>query len=284
MKDLSNENVIHVKKDGIEYLQFRKLLEYSDIVKHAYAIGLDKNFRTARAKNATPLTPEEYEKAVNDYKNLANFIGIDYINIVKPNQAHTKNIKIMTEKVNMNAPDFNLQEYAETDGLVTNKTNIALATTNADCILLLFFDPVKKVIANVHSGWRGTLQRISIEAVNKMKAEYGCNPEDIICCICPSIRKCHFKVHKDVQEPFYNEFKDLKEIDEIIVSVEGEDRWAIDTVKINQIILEQAGLRKENIIDCGICSVCNSDLIHSFRAEKEGYGLETALIELTDKK
>ena len=282
MKDLSNENVIHVKKDGIEYLQFRKLLEYSDIVKHAYAIGLDKNFRTARAKNATPLTPEEYEKAINDYKNLANFIGIDYINIVKPNQAHTKNIKIMTEKVNMNAPDFNLQEYAETDGLVTNKTNIALATTNADCILLLFFDPVKKVIANVHSGWRGTLQRISIEAVNKMKDEYGCNPEDIICCICPSIRKCHFKVHKDVQEPFYNEFKDLKEIDEIIVPVEGEDRWAIDTVKINQIILEQAGLRKENIIDCGICSVCNSDLIHSFRAEKEGYGLETALIELTD--
>lgn len=284
MKDLSNENVIHVKKDGIEYLQFRKLLEYSDIVKHAYAIGLDKNFRTARAKNATPLTQEEYEKAVNDYKNLANFIGIDYINIVKPNQAHTKNIKIMTEKVNMNAPDFNLQEYAETDGLVTNKTNIALATTNADCILLLFFDPVKKVIANVHSGWRGTLQRISIEAVNKMKDGYGCNPEDIICCICPSIRKCHFKVHKDVQEPFYNEFKDLKEIDEIIVPVEGEDRWAIDTVKINQIILEQAGLRKENIIDCGICSVCNSDLIHSFRAEKEGYGLETALIELTDKK
>lgn len=282
MKDLSNENVIHVKKDGIEYLQFRKLLEYSDIVKHAYAIGLDKNFRTSRAKNATPLTPEEYEKAVNDYKNLANFIGIDYINIVKPNQAHTKNIKIMTEKVNMSAPDFNLQEYAETDGLVTNKTNIALATTNADCILLLFFDPVKKVIANVHSGWRGTLQRISIEAVNKMKDEYGCNPEDIICCICPSIRKCHFKVHKDVQEPFYNEFKDLKEIDEIIVPVEGEDRWAIDTVKINQIILEQAGLRKENIIDCGICSVCNSDLIHSFRAEKEGYGLETALIELTD--
>ena len=210
MKDLSNENVIHVKKDGIEYLQFRKLLEYSDIVKHAYAIGLDKNFRTARAKNATPLTPEEYEKAVNDYKNLANFIGIDYINIVKPNQAHTKNIKIMTEKVNMNAPDFNLQEYAETDGLVTNKTNIALATTNADCILLLFFDPVKKVIANVHSGWRGTLQRISIEAVNKMKNDYGCNPADIICCICPSIRKCHFEVEKDVKDMFEKESYELE--------------------------------------------------------------------------
>lgn len=280
--DLSNENVIHVKKDGIEYLQFRKLLEYSDVIKHAYAIGLDKNFRTARAKNATPLTSEEYEKAVNDYKKLADSIGIDYINIAKPNQAHTKNIKAVEKKVKKDEPDFNLQEYAEIDGLVTNTKNIALATTNADCILLLFFDSVKKVIANVHSGWRGTLQRISIEAVNKMKNDYGCNSSDIICCICPSIRKCHFKVHKDVQEPFYNEFKDLKEIDEIIVPVDGEDRWSIDTVKINEIILEQAGLKKENIIDCGICSVCNSNLIHSFRVEKEAYGLETALIELID--
>lgn len=282
MKDLSNKNVVHVKKDGIEYLQFRKLLEYSDIIKHAYAIGLDKDFRTARAKNATPLTNEEYEKAVNDYRKLADSIGIDYINIAKPNQAHTKNIKVVEKKVKKDQPDFNLQEYAETDGLVTNTKNIALATTNADCILLLFFDPVKKVIANVHSGWRGTLQRISIEAVNKMKNDYGCNPTDIICCICPSIRKCHFKVHKDVQEPFYNEFKDLKEIDEIIVPVDGEERWSIDTVKINEIILVQAGLKKENIIDCGICSVCNSDLIHSFRVEKEAYGLETALIELID--
>lgn len=50
MKDLSNENIIHVKKDGIEYLQFRKLLEYSDVIKHAYAIGLDKDFRTQGLK------------------------------------------------------------------------------------------------------------------------------------------------------------------------------------------------------------------------------------------
>ena len=60
MKDLSNKNVVHVKKDGIEYLQFRKLLEYSDLVKHAYALGIDKNYRTARAKNAEPLSEKEY--------------------------------------------------------------------------------------------------------------------------------------------------------------------------------------------------------------------------------
>ncbi len=145
---------------------------------------------------------------------------------------------------------------------------------------MLFFDPVKKAIANVHSGWKGTLQRISVDAVNKMKQEYGCNPQDIICCICPSIRKCHFKVHSDVQEPYYNEFKELEEINKLIAPISGEDRWVIDTVGINKIILKQAGLKPENIIDSGICSVCNSDQIHSFRVEKEGYGLGTAIIEL----
>lgn len=276
MKDLSNENIVHVKKDGIEYLQFRKLLEYDDIIKHAYGIGLDRNYRTSIDK----ADDEKYKKALNNYDKLCSAIGVDYKNCVKPTQKHTKTVKNVVHKINIEEPDFGVEEYKDTDGLITDKKSIVLGTTNADCILLLFFDPVKRVIANVHSGWRGTLQRISVEAVRKMQADYGCKAEDIICCICPSIRKCHFLVHKDVQEPFYNEFKDLKEIDEIIVPVPGEDRWSIDTVKINEVILRQAGMQQENIIDCGICSVCNSDLIHSFRVEKEGYGLGTAVIEL----
>lgn len=279
MKDLSNENVIHMKKDGIEYLQFKKLLEYSDIINHAYSLGIDKNYRTARASTQNPLSKNEYEKAIKDYEKLCNAIDTNYTNIVKPNQAHTNNIIKVEEKVNKNQPDFNLKEYNSTDGLLTNNKNIILATTNADCILLLFFDPIKKVISNVHSGWKGTLQRISVEAIRKMQKEYGCNPEDIICCICPSIRKCHFEVHKDVQEPYYKEFKNLKDIDKIIVPT-SDTTWSIDTVEINRVILKEAGLKEENIIDCRICSVCNSNLIHSFRVEKEGYGLGTAIIEL----
>lgn len=275
MKDLSNENIMHVKKAGIEYIQFRRLLEYSDVINHAYGIGLDRNYRTVKSNGE-----EKYNKAIKDYKDLCDAIGIDYKNCVKPCQEHTKNIRIVKQKMNEGMVDFEQEEYSSTDGLVTNQPNIALATTNADCILMLFFDPVKKVIANVHSGWKGTLQRISINAVNKMKNEYGCNFQDIICCICPSIRKCHFEVHSDVQEPYYNEFKNLEGIDNLIVPIPNENKWRIDTVEINKIILKQAGLKEENIIDCGICSVCNSDLIHSFRVEKKGYGLGTAIIEL----
>ena len=92
-------------------------------------------------------------------------------------QKHTSNVKCIDQVV----PQLTLKDV---DGLITDKTNITLVTTNADCILFSFYDPVKKVIANVHSGWKGTLQRISVETVKKMKEDYGCEPKDIICCIC----------------------------------------------------------------------------------------------------
>ena len=113
-----------------------------------------------------------------------------------------------------------------------------------------------------------------------MVEEYNCNPSDIICCICPSIRKCHFEVEKEVKDLFEKKFTDLENLNDIIEEKEPYKKWNIDTVLINQMILEKIGIKKENIIDSGICSVCNSAIIHSFRVEKEGYGLNTGLIGL----
>ena len=278
--DLSNENVIHVEKEGIQYLQFRKLLKYSDIITHGYSLGIDKNFRTARA-NKQKLPEQEAKKAIKDYENLGKCIDIKLNKMVKPNQAHTDKIQIVEKHILENEPDFNLEVYDKTDGLITNKKDIALATTNADCILLLFFDPVNKVIANVHSGWRGTI----VKTVQKMVNKFNCKPENIICCICPSIRKCHFEVENDVKEIFEKEFKDLKieQNNDIMEKQKDKEKWNIDTVLINKILLKQEGLKQENIIDSGICSVCNSDLIHSYRVERQGYGLATALIKINDK-
>ena len=282
--DLSNENVIHVEKDGIQYLQFRKLLEYSDIITHGYSLGIDKNFRTARA-NKQKLPKQEFKAAMKDYYNLGKCIDIKLNKMVKPNQDHTDKIQVVEKHILEDGPDFNLEVYDKTDGLITNKKDIALATTNADCILLLFFDPVNKVIANVHSGWKGTLQRISVKTVQKMIKEFNCKPENIICCIYPSIRKCHFEVESDVKEMFEKEFKDLKieQNNDIMEKQKDKEKWNIDTVFINKILLKQEGLKQENIIDSGICSVCNSDLIHSYRVERQGYGLSTALISLIEK-
>lgn len=291
LTDLSNENVIHIKTGEVQYLQFKKLLEYKDIISHAYSLGTNVNFRTA-INGKADVSSTQYKIAKKSYKFICKAIGSKYRNLVKPRQYHTNNVKIVRSKINVLAPDFNLKKYKETDGLITSKKNIVLSTTNADCILFLLFDPVKKVIANVHSGWKGTLQKIIVQAINKMENEFGCKPKDIICCICPSIRRCHFEVGQDVKDAFQKQFGELEgctytdekgntitiKMNNIIEEKNG--KWNIDTVLINKIIMQNLGLNPRNIIDSGICSMCNSNLIHSYRNEKEGFGLETALIEL----
>lgn len=274
--DLSNENIIHIKDGDCEYLQFKKLLEYSNILKHAYGIK-PANYKTS----GDGVDMHIINESLNNYRKLCNSINVNYNYLIKPNQKHTNSIKKV--EVYENFFVAGNEKYKNTDGLITNKNQIVLATTNADCILLMFFDPIKKVIANVHSGWRGTFQKIAVNAVNKMIEEYGCSAKDIICCICPSIRKCHFKVEKDVKDMCVDIFSYTGQINSIVEyggMENGIDKWCIDTVLINKILLMDSGILLENIVDSGICSVCNCGNIHSFRHEKKGYGLNSAIMAL----
>lgn len=278
MKDLSNENVINVKKDGYEFLQFRKLLEYSNVITHAYCIGNDKDYRTLQVSNEV-LPEDVYYKNLKNYQNIGNILDINFSSFIRPVQNHTKDVKFVDDINSKDKNEINFFEANNVDGLITNKSDIALVTTNADCILMMFFDPVKKIIANIHSGWKGTFQKISKITAEKLINEYGCNPEDLICCMTPSIRKCHFEVDEDIAEECKRIFDYTGRINDIIEK-NLNNKFNIDTILINKILLKQEGLKEENIIDSGICNVCNSDQMHSFRVEKENYGLNTAIIEL----
>ena len=269
MKDLSNENIIHIKKDELEYIQFKKLLEYKDI-NHCFTLKpLDF------ASNAT--YQEKINKVEKGLKALCREFDIDINNICRPKQTHTDRV----EKINDGDEGIYIKKFDNVDGFVTDKSNKVLMLGFADCTPLLFYDPVKNVIANTHSGWKGTLQTIGVRTVEKMISEYRCKPEDIICCIGPHIRKCHFEVDKDVKDLFHNEFKELEQIEEIITYNEEKNKYYIDTTKINKQILLKVGLKEENIIDSNICTVCNSDICHSYRAEKELSGRAVTIIKIT---
>ena len=94
----------------------------------------------------------------------------------------------------------------------------------------------------------------------------------------PSIRKCHFEVDADVKELFYSIFKKLGDIDRFIEK--KDNKFFIDTVLINKLLLMEKGILPENIEDSNICSVCNKNIIHSFRAEGKNYGLATCIVAL----
>ena len=256
--------MIHIKEKDVEYLQFRKLLEFSDKIEHCYTLKpLDFNIG-------------EIDKVRKDYKKICNVLRLDDKQIYRPSQTHSINVK----KVLDEEPGIYKREFQDTDGLVTNKKNKILSLTFADCICLYFYDPVQNVIGNIHSGWRGTYEMIAKEAVKRLKEEYNVESKNLICAISPSIRNCCFEVTEDVKDMFYERFKDFKEIDDIIKKCENNDKYYIDTVLINKIILRKEGLNVNNIIDSGICTKCNSYKMHSYREEKEIAGRNTALITL----
>ena len=114
-----------------------------------------------------------------------------------------------------------------------------------------------------------------------MIKEFDCNPKNIICCIGPCIKKCHFEVDEDVMKLFQNKFEYTGKINEIIEKGRKQadkQKYNIDTTLINKIILQETGLLPENIIDCDICTVCNSDYFHSYRVDKEKSGRNGAFI------
>ena len=88
--NLSNNVVSHIKDNDNEYLQFKRLEKYKDILTHAYSVGIDKNYRTFKA-NREALEIRDYEKNVNNYKELCKAIKLNSDNLIKANQAHTDN-------------------------------------------------------------------------------------------------------------------------------------------------------------------------------------------------
>lgn len=257
------ENIVYQNKDGIEYIQFKKLLEYPEIT-HCY---------TMKSNNQLNFQIRNRDFFNQSCNKIYKCLELKNPLVVRPYQTHTDNVKVVRK----------IEKLEDTDGIITNKKEIALITTSADCISLLLYDPVKKAIGSIHSGWKGTLKGIIVKAIEKMKNEYKSNPEDIICCICPSIRQCCFEVDEDVKDLFYNKYKDLKNIDEIIKlgdKKEDKQKYYIDTVKINIELLKNMGLKEENIIDSNICTMCHSKEFHSYRADGKDFGVNGAIIAI----
>lgn len=268
-KNLSNKNVIHIYDGNIEYLQFRRLLEYNDKLNHCYTLkpldfGHNSNYVECK------------DKVLDNYKAICKSLNLNYENIYRPYQTHTNVVK----KIEAEKPSILSDDFKNVDGLITDKKNQILSLTFADCIPLTFYDPVKNVIGNIHSGWQGTYKEIAREAVRKLKEEFECDPKDLICCIGPSIRNCCFETDEDVKNMFYDKFKDTGRINEIIINSQKKFKYYIDTVLINMIILQEEGININNIIDSGICTKCNSSKMHSHREDKDLAGRNTSLISL----
>ena len=174
-------------------------------------------------------------------KKLKDVVGFECKKIISPRQTHTNNVVAITLD---NLDD----ELNDVDGVITDLKGVALTIATADCQNIFIYDKKKEVIGNIHSGWKGTLNKILRNAIVKLVDVYRCEVQDLIVCIGPSILKCCFEVDSDVVDMFRKEFKDIEDTISLGDIKDGKQKYYIDTVEINRRELMDLGVPEYNII------------------------------------
>jgi len=156
------------------------------------------------------------------------------------------------------------------DAMITNVPGVALVIMVADCQAVLMVDPAKRIIANVHVGWRGNVNHILCRTITEMHSRFGCDPEDLQVGISPSLGPCcaeFVNFAREIPEMYWHH-KDRRN---------RFDLWALSR---EQLLLE--GVSPGNIHVSGICTRCRTDNYFSYRANKIT-GRFAAAIQLRDR-
>ena len=194
----------------------------------------------------------EDEMARENYIALGEQLNLPLENMVKSKQRHTAIVKIVTRQNSGDGILRPLDENAPYDGLITNEKNLLLCTVEADCVPVYFYDPVKEVIAMVHSGWKGTVQKISEVTIQKMRNTFGCNPEDLKVAIGPHICKDCYEVGQDVFEEFALSF-DKSEIEKIFTPKNAE-KYLLNLQEAVKLTVIKNEVPEKNVFLTDLCT------------------------------
>lgn len=184
-------------------------------------------------------------------RRVAACLGVDQLLFI--NQVHGDRILVVRDQ------DDTLgggREHASGDAMITNVPGICLAIQVADCQAVVIYDPERCVVANVHSGWRGSTLNIVGRTVETMIAEFGCNPGSLLAGVGPSLGPCcaeFMNYRQEIPEKYWSHK----------LSEDHFDFWAISRSQ-----LVKAGIPHANIEISGCCTRCNPERFFSYRAER----------------
>jgi len=262
--------MIKKKIDLLNILFFENLLKYKEI-RHFVST------RTGGFSNP-PYNSLNLGFHVGDYpedvlenrKRLSVTIGIPLSNFTIGRQIHSGNVTIISKELRGKGSTNHKEAIDVTDAMVTNVPDICLVILVADCVPMLFFDPVKRAIGVAHAGWKGTLQFIAQHTVRAMEKTFGSSPQDIIVGVGPSIGPCCYNIGPEVISQAEGIFHTRK--DYIIVDESRDGKCYFDLWKANLKQLLHSGIDRENIEMAMICTCHNSELFFSYRHQKGDTG------------
>lgn len=187
-------------------------------------------------------------------------------NVVALQQQHGKLIHLVDQS--------NFRQSWEGDGLITSMPGLLLTVQTADCLPVLLVDMKKKLVGNLHAGWRGTLANITGTAI-RMVVEQGSDVKDLLLAFGPSIGSCCYEVGHEVEAAFREKFT---EAESFFVARPQRKRKTLDLRKANYAQATQLGLKPNQILWNAYCTHCDSDMFFSYRREGARTGRMFALV------
>ena len=263
--------------NGVKVVQFPAFSEYSDLV-HAYSTRMGgvsegiystMNFRFGIG--------DSDDNVRENYRRVFEALGIPEGSEVFTKQTHTTNVRVATAEdkgtgIGREVP------YEDIDGLVTDVPGLALTIFTSDCVPVYLYDPVRKAIGVCHAGWRGTVGGISAKTAELMKETYGCAPADIRAVIGPSIGPECFEVGEEVAEEFSKAFGES-----VVLRTGDCCKPHVDLWRANVLSLMSAGLAKEHISVCGLCTMCHPDIVFSHRVTAGRRGSNAGFLMMKER-
>ena len=182
-------------------------------------------------------------------------LGLSLVDQVEAAQVHGPQVAVV-ERADRghNVPDV--------DGLITHDPVVVLAMHCADCVPVLLADPVRRVVAAVHTGWRGTAAGAAPAAVGAMVEACGSRPGDLVAVIGPAIGPCCYEVDAPVVERFAPwPWRDR------VLSPAPSGRWMLDLWEANRRQLVDAGVPPGSVAVVGLCTAHHPALFFSHRRD-----------------
>ena len=284
------------RRDGLQLLEAPALARIAWLT-HGFStrpggaseLAADRNASEARKQSAAAkvlnLGFTEWDSRECVLENRAKFLaalGAGKMRVATLRQIHSDIVHVVS------VAEFPQGEEApKGDALITREPGVLLTIQTADCIPILLADTRQRAVAAIHSGWRGTAQRIAEKTLGRMQMEFGTCPQDVIAALGAGIGGCCYEVGHEVVKEFTAKFPNAREwfTGPVDALENGDDdphwlpwltmrppghappapRAHLDLIAANRAILAGAGIASKNITSSGFCTACRTDLFFSYR-------------------
>src|SRR4030042_4714169 len=262
----------------VKYFNCREL-DNTNLVVNAFSTRLGGVSKSPfNSLNLSYNVGDEENRVAENRKIILDVLSIDYRTAVTAQQVHKDKISLVRKEDKGKGAFEYSKGITQTDAFITDIPGIPLIMCYADCVPIFILDPVKKAIALIHSGRKGTELELTLKTLFKMKKIFKTNPCSCLAAIFPSIGPCCYCIKEE------NKIDDywLKEVkyNGKSVSLQNKSRRSLDLRKANYRQLIKGGIEGKNIFVNDLCTADHPELFFSYRRDKGNTGRMAAIFML----